>query len=775
MRVDEKKRVLWLMNHTTLRQFELPILASMGYEIFLPKSFPYDEGNLSASVDRAYDKTLSIPAEALDHLNRQDFYTYLSEATADIVNSYFDVAIIGFFPKQLDGLVRDFAGTIVMCPFGLANGVTYTDVIADCLGQKFFARLERIQHRFWFGQAYDNLAAIETGILREKAIHLPLGLPPSERAAWEGTDAKVFFVCPRIRTSPYFRNIYDDFKKNFGDLPHLIGGAQPIAVDDDPNVLGFLPRRQYDELFRDVRVMFYHSRERHHLHYHPHEAIATGMPLVFMSGGMLDHLGGEHLPGRARTVKEARTKLNRILRGDRRFTDAVRGSQKVLLESFSWDHCRQVWADNFRKITAAAAPPRVVTIPRVESRGRLKVAMILTEPYRGGTLEVVKIAAKMLHRGSAQAGNPCDVFFYHPPSSVYSERDFADLAAEGIPSQELTWKIVDSDAATNTLALNGWRGPLPRGNTFAIPEDNADNLASFDHWIFLTDRFPERVLPLRPYSVYVHDLLQRYVPSLFGNHYERSIVDSIRGAEQVLCSTDHTYSDVIQYIGAYRDKVRLVPLVAELAPILDPLRESEEAGIESFFLWPTNASFHKNHFRTIAALEHYYKVLNGRLKCVITGVNTNWFDPDASEPTTDWDYPRRVRKAFQTSKLVDRHIEFAGDLPRPRYWQLLRQAKFVIHPALIDNGTLVAVEAASVGAPLLSHDYPPMRYYERRFSIPIKFVDARDAEDLGEGILTMEREARDLRTRMPSREALQEFHWHNQAALFWATIRPGIM
>ena len=45
------KRALWLINHTTLRQFEVPILQSLGYEVFLPKTFPYDEGNLSASIE----------------------------------------------------------------------------------------------------------------------------------------------------------------------------------------------------------------------------------------------------------------------------------------------------------------------------------------------------------------------------------------------------------------------------------------------------------------------------------------------------------------------------------------------------------------------------------------------------------------------------------------------------------------------------------------------------------------------------------------------------
>jgi glycosyltransferase involved in cell wall biosynthesis len=773
MFVDQNKhnRVMWLMNHTALRAFEVPLLRSMGYEVFVPKSYPYDEGNLSASIDYATDATLSIPTRELEFLNRQDFYTYLSPEAARVANAYFGYAIIGFFPRQLDSLVRDFKGTIIMRPFGLANGVTYTDVTAQSLGQGFFSRAEKIQDRFWFGLAYDNLAEVEKGVFRRKAITLPLGLAASNKAPWTGTLAKVLFVCPRIKTTTYFGNIYREFKSQFGDLPHMIGGAQPIAVED-PNVLGFLPREKYDELFRDARVMFYHSRERHHLHYHPLEAIQSGMPLVFMAGGMLDHLGGEGLPGRARTIKEAHEKLRRVLRGDRHLTEAIRSSQIKLLDSFSWDRCRHIWSRNFAAITSAVH--NAASDARIEVRQRPKIAMILTEAYRGGTLEVVKLATKMLKKGSAERGEPCDVAFYHLPSALYSDRDFADLKDQGIPSREFDWKVIDWSTAHRALSLGGWHGPMPQGAKFAVPDEGADNFKSFDHWLFLTDRFPERILPLRPYSVYVHDFLQRYIPSLFGPHYEWWIIDSLRGAEQVLCSTDHTVVDATQYAGVHADRVRLVPLVAELADDNLVAADNRKSVTSNYFLWPTNVQFHKNHMRAIEALSEYYSSSNRRIKCVITGVNTTWLDPDTDTPDTKWDYALRTREAFAKSKLVGKHVDILGDLPRLRYFALLRDARFVFHPTLTDNGTLVAVEAASVGVPLVSHDYPPMRYYERRFGIPMKFIDARDVQHLASALIEMETEADELRKRMPSREALGQFNWRNQASAFWASVRTGI-
>ncbi|HDX8618059.1 TPA: glycosytransferase, partial [Aeromonas dhakensis] len=70
-----KNRVLWLLNHSTLRSFEIPQLIESGIEeIYLPKKFPYDEGNLSASITFDFDDELTIPRHELDVLNEQNWY-----------------------------------------------------------------------------------------------------------------------------------------------------------------------------------------------------------------------------------------------------------------------------------------------------------------------------------------------------------------------------------------------------------------------------------------------------------------------------------------------------------------------------------------------------------------------------------------------------------------------------------------------------------------------------------------------------------------------------
>ena len=205
----EKKRALWLMNHRTLRAFEVPMLIDMGYEVYCPKMFPYDEGNMSASVDYQYDETLTIPAEVLNELNKVDFYKEVPCHILDLMNKYFDIALFGFFPEQLKMLVEGFKGILVMQPFGLSNDMTYTAVIEQTLGISFIEKMQNLGERFFFGQSYENIAEIECRFFQTRSMYLPLGLKDAYvNDNWVGGDNRILFVCPRINTSPYFNNIY---------------------------------------------------------------------------------------------------------------------------------------------------------------------------------------------------------------------------------------------------------------------------------------------------------------------------------------------------------------------------------------------------------------------------------------------------------------------------------------------------------------------------------------------------------------------------------------
>ena len=421
------RRALWLLNHFAARSFEVPMLRRAGVtEVFAPKSFPAGPNFRSADVDWDLDATLSIPADDLALLNAVDWYGQIPAAAWAVANRHFDLAFFApASPMLLSQLRGNFGGAVILRAYGQLQTTSYSLMLRHHWrdGDVDVAELGR---RFWFGAAYAALAEAEDALLARRQLYLPLGLAdPGSRDDWQGSDARVLFVCPDIAINTYYREIHRRFRADFPGLPHWIAGAQSQPLDD-PAVLGFLPRQEFEQHLRRARAMFYHSTEPRHVHYHPFEAVRAGLPLVFMAGGLLDRLGGKALPGRCRSVAEARRLLNRLLAGDRRLAERLRSSQRRLLEPMSPEACAPHWQTGIARVLdeldrshaqAAKAPRRT-----------RRIAVILPQPYRGGTLRGSKAIAAALVAGAAAAGTGIEVVLAHlDMPELYREEDFADL------------------------------------------------------------------------------------------------------------------------------------------------------------------------------------------------------------------------------------------------------------------------------------------------------------------------------------------------------------
>jgi hypothetical protein len=60
---DTVRRILWIVNHKTLMSGEVPLLRSLGFEVFVPKILPAHDRNLrSAGVTYDYDAALDHAA-----------------------------------------------------------------------------------------------------------------------------------------------------------------------------------------------------------------------------------------------------------------------------------------------------------------------------------------------------------------------------------------------------------------------------------------------------------------------------------------------------------------------------------------------------------------------------------------------------------------------------------------------------------------------------------------------------------------------------------------
>lgn len=751
-------RVMWLLNHGAARKFELQMLKTLGIkEFFLPKSFPQEIGFRSATIDHSEDANLTIPAEDLEVLNQQNWYVSPSKEAWDIANKYFDLCFFICHSKgYMNEISRSFTGAAIWRAYGLDKSLSYSEVVkALSLGTQSVKKLGR---RLWLGIAYEHLADSEPMYLQKRKAYLPLGLSNcTVNDIWNGKQKHVFFVCPDIGFSNYYKKVYEDFISNMRGLPYKIGGSQPIEVDD-PNVLGFVTNEEHECNMRESRVMFYHSSEPNHIHYHPFEAIRVGMPLIFMGGGILDRMGGTTLPGRCESVKEAREKIRRILNDDTKFIEQVRRSQVVLLEPMRAENCEAAWRSSFREILQELEISRLEQSERPAKRK--KIAVLVPVEYRGGSLRGAKLLVEALYVGSRQWGEDVDVVLLYLKSADTSQ--VPSYSDERIKQRPFQWKVLDAQTARRAMRYAGHDGWEPDSVKYVVPDDGIKQLLDCDAWIIVSDRVQAPLLPLRPCIFMVYDYLQRYERVLLKNTDE-NFISAVRRAQKILVTTEFTKQDAIQYAGVELNRIAKVPMLApDFSRVEQKILSAPE---QPYFLWTTNAGAHKNHVNALKAIKFYYETLGGKLFCHVTGVNTdNLLDNSAP-------HLQSLSALVNSSAELTERVKWLGELPDSEYRNVLANAAFLWHAGKIDNGTFSVVEAASLGVPALSSSYPAMREMDTQYSLKLSWMNAVDYTEMAHKLKDMELTYLSKKAELPSPEVLAEQGVEKLAAQYWGVIR----
>ena len=611
---NKKKRILWIFAHTTLRNFEIPILEKLGYEIYCPKKYTVEAGDLSVSITYKYDNGLSIPREDIEKLNSVDFYSELSCETISLINKYFGIAFVMICKESLRSLILGFNGAIVLHVFGLCGDVSYGNVLFDLLGQQLYLKIRDIGNRFWFSYTYENLIEIEPDILKNRGIFMPIGIKETINKQWKGGDGRLLFVSPKINSNKYYYGVYKDFKENFGEFPHVLGGGQIIKVTNDDNVTGFLSREEYDYNMTSLCGMFYHSQNPRHIHYHPIEAMRNGMPVLFMAGGMLDYLDGDKLPGRCKDIKDAKNKIKKLIKGDKLFIRKVVKKQSKILKYFTTDYCFPYWKNAMRRIEESIDNP---------IKMKKRIAVILPDKYTGGVLDYSLRFALSLKKYSEIEEDNLEIIYAYIDCDEYDIGTFADLVKNGIILRNFWSEKRDSEWINKTyefLGINPTKIKLSSENNVTVFCDGMKNFGDCDYCFIMSDSFNAPLFMLSPYSIVVHDYIQRYIPHMMSKEVKYAKIKTQTNADYVLTTSKPTYEDAINYAGINPQKVMLTPPLFSIIKKYEPFKEEEE----KYFLWSTNCSKHKNHLLVLETLQEYY-AKGGHYKCLITGTNTEAF------------------------------------------------------------------------------------------------------------------------------------------------------
>ncbi|HUX78699.1 MAG TPA: glycosytransferase, partial [Alphaproteobacteria bacterium] len=605
--------------------------------------------------------------------------------------------------------------------------------------------------------AYDHLHLIENEFLRQRSLFLPLGMYDCKvEDAWKGSNRSIFFICPGLGFNPYYQDIYNQFTKNFKGLAYAIGGDQPISVTD-PNVLGYVPKEVHDRNMQEMRVMFYHSTEPNHIHYHPFEAIKAGMPLVFMAGGMLDRMGGKNLPGRCKNIKEARRKIERILNDDWALIEDIRKSQACLLDPMRSENCFEAWQTGFAPIFSHIEKTK--SIHPVAIRKQKRIAVILPAEYKGGSLRGAKLLAQAIENGAQQAGENIEVIFCHL-DGFYTDEDFADLPVS-IKRRPYNWRILDKKEATRAMIYAGLEQKL-ESKHYQVADDQINQLMDCDLLVVISDRLICPLLPIRPYITMVYDYIQRY-ENLLSEKLNRQYINRAHAAEHVWVTTEFTRSDAIQFAGLPSHKVSKLPMLAPQMKLHQNIKGNDSGS--SYFLWTTNTTIHKNHENAFKALTLYYEKYDGQLECHVTGVN--------SKNLIDSDLPhlKPLEAIVEKSPKLKQKLKLIGELSESAYQSKLKFSQFLWHAGRIDNGTFAVIEAAHLSVPSLSSDYPAMREIDKQFSLNLNWMDAYNPEDMAIQLKKLEVEGNALKSTLPSAETLSCQSVEKLSGVYWKAVK----
>ena len=373
-----------------------------------------------------------------------------------------------------------------------------------------------------------------------------------------------------------------------------------------------------------------------------------------------------------------------------------------------------------------------------------------------------KLLAGAIVEGAKAAGDDIEVVLGHlDDPSCYPKEEFIDLPVS-IRRRPYSWRTMSHEEAVRACAYAGLKGSLG-SQAYQAPDDGMSQFTDCDLWIIVSDRLDLPLLPVRPYLLMVYDYLQRY-QVMFDEDTNQGFVAHAHAAEAVMVTTAFTAGDARQFAGIPAKKIKKVPMLAPEFSATETSARLKEDGA-SFFIWTTNPAPHKNHENAFKALRLYYDKYDGTLECRVTGVDTkNMLKRDVPNL-------KMLRDIRRSSAALKQHLRIEGELSDQRYQDQLGRAVFLWHPARIDNGTFSVVEAAHLGVPALSSDYPAMREIDQQFALNLTWMDPDDPDDMARQLKRMETDFEILRCHLPSAEQLARQSVDKLAGAYWNVIR----
>ncbi len=253
--MSQNFRIFWLGAHKVLKKTELVQLRSMGYEVFNPAYIsPVYDQSMDRTVD--FDQPTSLPPEVFAELIAHDFfYTQVPEKISELLNAYFDVAIVTIKPDWLIALLRGFAGRVIWRVYGqpylLSEHFVANDYWKDIMNRDnlaivpFCAESIEPEHR-WLVDLCKEIVPYQ----------IPDDVFEFSRTWGSRPMRKEIAVSIPNIENPYYSAMYHNFTAQYPHRVFKIYGPQR-SVPADSRIVGGLERADFLWRFAETAGYYY--------------------------------------------------------------------------------------------------------------------------------------------------------------------------------------------------------------------------------------------------------------------------------------------------------------------------------------------------------------------------------------------------------------------------------------------------------------------------------------------------------------------------------------
>ncbi|WP_139165590.1 glycosyltransferase family 4 protein [Microvirga guangxiensis] len=328
------------------------------------------------------------------------------------------------------------------------------------------------------------------------------------------------------------------------------------------------------------------------------------------------------------------------------------------------------------------------------------------------------------------------------------------------------------DAYYNSfIPING----RPGSDRYIVFNDGVSNFEEVDLLLIASDHIEADIPPHQKYGMLLYDYVQRYHPHIYNEDQWSKFPIRARvtsKADFVLTTTQQTRRDAISYAGVDPNRAFVLPIEFDAPATLKDRSGSSPADIHSgaepaarHILWPTIVSAHENHSFILDGLEHFLQ--KNSLKVKVTGFHTGSFDPKNKKPVLQAPHIEQVRSRIKRSSVLQRCLSFEDYVEDHEFWDLMENALCVLHSSTGDNGSYTILEGAWLGTPTLSSRYPAMEEVAQAFDLRPTWFSLEDPSSLSRALDHVFDNFADLRSSLPSRDALSRNRYDNLATKYW--------